>query len=229
MISDGLSYPVSGDKALSRIVVGTVLGLASVLVVPAFALLGYLVRVLASAARDEPEPPAFDDWGEMLVTGLKATVVMVVYGAIPVGLFVAYAVSGVLLSDTGAAGSGLLAGFGLIGGFGALLVSILVYYLVPAALANMAVEGQIGAAFDLGRLTSVLTSGEYLVAWLVPFVLSLVLNVVTVVLFVTIVGAVFVPVLQFYVQVAAFFMFGRAFGSVTGVADATHHSGRPAA
>jgi len=27
----------------------------------------------------------------------------------------------------------------------------------------------------------------------------------------------------------AFFMLGRAFGSVTGVADATHHTGRPAA
>ncbi len=74
-----------------------------------------------------------------------------------------------------------------------------------------------------------MTSGEYILAWLVPFVLSLVLNAVTVVLFLTILGAVFVPVLQFYLQVAAFFMFGRAFGSVTGVADATHHTGRPAA
>ncbi len=50
--------------------------------------------------------------------------------------------------SAGGGGNGLLAGFGLVGGFGALLVSILVYYLVPAALANMAVKRQIGAASD---------------------------------------------------------------------------------
>jgi len=229
MITDGLSYPVSGDSAVSRIVVGSLLGLASLLVVPAFVLMGYLMRVLASAARDESEPPAFDGWGAMLVTGLKGTLVTIVYGAVPIGLFLAYGVSGVLLSDAGAAGSSLLTGYGLVGGFGALAVSALVYYLVPAALANVAVEGRAGAAFDLGRLTTVLTSGEYFLAWLVPFALSVLLNVVTVVLFVTIFGIVFVPVLQFYFQVAVFFMFGRAFGSVTGVVDATPHSGRPTA
>jgi hypothetical protein len=229
MITDGLSYPVAGDSALSRLVVGTLLSVASFLVLPAIALLGYLVRVLASAAHDEPAPPAFDNWGKMFVTGLKATVVTVVYGIAPLGLVGGLAVSGTFLTGVSGADSpaGLLLGFGLIGGLLALVVSFLIYYLVPAALANMAVEGRVGAAFDFGQLAGVLTSGEYLLAWLVPFALSVVVNVVSVLLAITVVGIVFVPVLQFYVQVAAFFMFGRAFGNVTGVAAATGSRGQP--
>lgn len=220
MIADGLSYPVSGDSVVGRILIGSLLGFASVLVVPAFLLAGYLVRVLGSAARGESAPPAFDDWGSMFVTGLKATVVAFVYGLVPVGAVVVLVVT--LLSGAaigGEAAGGLLAGVGLLGVLFATVASVLVYYLVPAALTNMAVEGEIGAAFDLGRLKAGLLSGDYLLAWLVPVALAVVTNVVTLLLIATVVGTLLVPVVQFYVQVAVFYMFGRAYGEVTGAAD----------
>jgi len=219
MIADGLSYPVSGDSVVGRLLIGSLLGFASVLVLPAFLLAGYLVRVLGSAAAGESVPPAFDDWGKMFVTGLKATVVAFVYGLVPVGLVVLLVVTVLSGAAVGGDAGGLLAGVGLLGALFAVVASVLVYYLVPAALTNLAVEGEIGAAFDLGRLKTVLFSGDYLLAWLVPVALAVVTNVVTLLLIATVVGALLVPVVQFYVQVAVFYMFGRAYGEVIEAAD----------
>lgn len=219
MIAEGISYPLEGEGALKRIVIGAVLGFASVLVIPAFLVTGYLLRVLEGAAHGNDQPPAFDEWGEMFVSGLKATLVILAYGILPIGVMMVFVLT---IAAGGAAGGGpgqLLAGLGIIGILLSLLVSFLIYYVVPAALTNFAVEGSLGAAFDFGTLKSVLTSADYLIAWVVPFVLAFVVNIVTAVLFATIIGILLVPLVQFYVQVAVFFMFGRAFGNVTGLTD----------
>lgn len=220
MLEDGLSYPLAGDNAIERLLIGGLLGFGSFLIVPMFALFGYLVWVLDGAAHEEPEPPAFDDWGDMIVDGLKATVVAFFYGIVPIVLLaVSFAVigSGALLgSDTA---TGLLGGLGLIGILVSVLAMLLLYYLVPAALAGMAVEGDIGGAFDVDTLTDALFSVDYLVAWLIPVVLGLFLNVVTLILVLTVFGLLLVPFLNFYAQVAIFFMFGRAFGEAIGVGD----------
>lgn len=222
MLEEGLSYPVKGDNALGRIVIGGLLGFFSWLVVPAFALLGYLVWVLEGAARNDPDPPAFEDWGEMLGDGLKAFVVTLVYGIVPFALLV----FGMVVAMGGAASgsdsaAGLLGSVGLLTVLLGLVAMFLLYYLIPAALTNMAVEGDVGAAFDWATLKQVLLSGDYLVAWLLPFAIGLVANIVTFVLVLLTVGigALLVPFIQFYVQVSIFFMFGRAFGSVLGTGE----------
>lgn len=218
MLEEGISYPLQGDDAITRIVIGGVLGLVSFLIVPAFALVGYLVWVLAGAARGEEEPPAFEDWGTMTVDGLKATAVAIVYGIVP---FVLVFVS--ILVTTGGAASGNDAAAGIFGGLGifGLLVSFLamfvLYYLIPAALTNMALEGSMSAAFDVATIKEAVLSADYLVAWLVPFVIAFVVNIVVFVLALTVIGLLFVPFIQFYVQVAVFYMFGSAFGKVVGV------------
>lgn len=221
MLEDGLSYPISGDSAAGRIVIGGLLGFASVLVIPAFALLGYLVWVLGGAARGEEEPPAFEDWGDMIVDGLKATAVTIVYGIVPFALvFLSVFVIGAGGASGSDAGMSILGGIGLIGILVSILAMFILYYLIPAALTNMALEGEFGAAFDFGTIKQAVLSADYLVAWLIPFVLAAVMNVVVFFLAVTIVGLVVVPFIQFYVQVAAFYMFGAAFGKVVGVEGA---------
>lgn len=91
-----------------------------------------------------------------------------------------------------------------------LLAMVVLYYLVPAALTNMALEGSFGAAFDVGTLKRVLLSADYLVAWPIPFVVVLVMNVVSVLLVALTfgIGGLLLPFVQFYVQVSVFFMFG---------------------
>lgn len=221
MLEDGLSYPLNGDNALARIVIGGLLGFGSFLIIPAFALMGYLVWVLGGAARGEEEPPAFENWGEMIVDGLKATAVSLIYGIIPIFLVV---VSAIVAGSGSDAGSGILGGLGIIGILVSLLAMFVLYYLIPAALTNMALEGSFNAAFDFDTIKQAVLSVDYLVAWLIPFLLAAVVNVIVFALAITIVGLVVVPFLQFYVQVAAFYMFGAAFRKVVGV-DGTGSTG----
>lgn len=215
MLEDGLSYPLRGDW-VGRIVIGGVLGLLSVLVIPTFALLGYLVRVLERTVAGDDEPPEFDDWGDLLAKGVVATLIALAYSVVPVVLY------GVFVTVVAGIGSGVGGDLGaLIGVTGALLavaflpVLLFIYYAVPAALTAYAARGEASAAFDVDLLKPTLFSVEYLLAVLAPILVAIGVFVVSVVLIVTIVGAVLVPFVQFYGQVAVFRMFGAAFADQT--------------
>ncbi|MBP1986950.1 DUF4013 domain-containing protein [Halolamina salifodinae] len=188
--------------------------------------MGYLVWVLGGAARGEAEPPAFENWGEMIVDGLKATAVSLIYGIIPFVLIIVSIFVAGSGSTTGSdSAAGLLGGVGLLGFLVSLVAMFLLYYLIPAALTNMALENEFSAAFDFGTIKQVIFSGDYLIAWLIPFVLAagvqILLSAVSLVLVLSVVGILALPLviligpfIQFYVQVAAFYMFGVAFGRV---------------
>ena len=220
MLEDGLSYPVRGDW-IGRVIIGGVLGFLSVLVLPAFVLLGYLVRVLEMTVDGSEDPPKFVDWGELLVTGVVGTVITLAYTVVPI---VGYALLMVVLVGTGGAVGGDLGALvgvaGLLATLAFIAVVLVVYYAVPAALTAYAAHGEIGAAFDLAALKPTLFSTEYLVAVFMPLVVAVGLWVATGLLAITIVGLLFVPFLQFYGQMAVFRMFGSAFASETDRIDA---------
>ncbi|OYR43263.1 DUF4013 domain-containing protein [Halorubrum sp. Hd13] len=214
MLEDGLSYPIRGDW-VGRIVIGGVLGFLSVLVVPAFIIVGYLVRVLEKTIGGDEVPPEFTGWGDLLMKGLIGTIITIAYTVIPV---VVYAVVvGVVSGAGGAIGgdTGALVGVvGLLLTLAFIPVLFLVYYAVPAALSAYAARGELGAAFDADLLKPALFSTEYLVAVLMPIVVAVVVWIATAVLAVTVVGLLLVPFVQFYGQVAVFRMFGSAFATV---------------
>jgi hypothetical protein len=220
MLEDGLSYPVRGDW-IGRILIGGVLGFLSVLLLPAFVILGYLVQVLETTVEGAEDPPEFEEWGDLLVKGIIGTVITVAYTFIPV---LAYAILVFLVIGTGGAIGGDAGA--IVGVLGALLalaflpVLLLVYYAVPAALTAYAARGEIGAAFDVDLLKPTLLSTDYLVAILMPLVVTFVLWIATGILAVTVIGLLLVPFLQFYGQVAVFRMFGSAFSSQSDELDA---------
>ncbi|WP_254767204.1 DUF4013 domain-containing protein [Salinilacihabitans rarus] len=216
MLEDGLSYPTRGDW-LRRILLGGVLGLFSPVVLPAFVLTGYYVRVLERTAGGDDDPPEFDDWGDLLVTGLVGTVVAAAYAVVPTVayLFVVGGLFGVGAGIGGKSG-GLLAGIGVLTMLAFVPLGLLIYYVVPAALANYAHEDSIGAAFDLGTLRPVLVSGEYLMAAILPLAVVFLVGIATTILSMTIVGIVLVPFVGFYANVVIFRMFGAAFAEASG-------------
>ena len=220
MLEDGLSYPVRGDW-IGRVIIGGVLGFFSWLILPAFLLMGYLVRVLGTTAAGAEEPPEFTGWGDMLVKGVVATVIALAYAIVPFivyGIFVSVVVGtgGLIGGEAG----GLLAGVGILAAFAFIPVLFLVYYAVPAALTAYAVEEDAGAAFSVAKLKPTLLSVDYLVAMLMPIVVAVVLWILTGILAITVIGLLLVPFLQFYGQVAVFRMFGSAFASVSDELDA---------
>lgn len=215
MLEDGLSYPVRGDW-IGRVIIGGVLGFLSFLLIPAFALMGYLVRVLETTVTGADDPPEFEDWGDLLIKGIVGTAIALAYTIVPlivyfVFVFVVLGAGGAIGGDAGA----LVGGLGFLAALAFLPVLFLIYYAVPAALTAYAAHDSAGAAFDLSILRPVLFSTEYLTAVLLPIVVTFVLWIATTVLVFTIVGIVLLPFLQFYGQVAIFRMFGTAFASVS--------------
>jgi hypothetical protein len=212
MLNDALSYPTRGDDGLKTMGIGGVLNLFSFLLLPIPLVFGYYVRVLAATANGDDEPPAFDDWGDLFVTGLKAFLVTFAYYLIPALAFLLLGGLGALTGSRGGALAGMAVAFLVSGVLGVALT-----YVSPAALANFAATGSVGAAFAFGDIKSIVFSGEYFVAWLLGFVVlvagGLVIGLLNVVpIFGTIVGA----ILYFPVVVVAFRMFGTAYRNARG-------------
>lgn len=231
MFEEGVSYPARGDTALGRIFIGGLLGVFSFLIIPGIALFGYLIRVLENSARDGEEPPPFEDWGGLITDGVKGIVVAIAYGIIPFFfLLLMAAVTGAGVASANRSAGGILASLGILGMVVGFFILFLLYYLIPAALTNMAIEDRVGAAFDIETLKQPLLSLEYFIAWLLPFAIVFFLYIASFfILIVTLGFGIFVvPFIQFYGQVTVFYMFGRAFGSVvdvTPVADAGSQNG----
>ena len=214
MLSDALRYPLEGDGWLRTILVGGLLTILSVLVLPWFFLQGYYVRVLHGVTNDDPMPPKFTDWVDLLVDGLKLFVLNILVTAVLVLIQVAVAVAmgtGSTFAETppaadpGAAG-GVLGAVGLVVFFGAILV---IGYVVPAMLANFGREDSLTAAFDVSTVLSGALTREYLIAWVLAVVVGLVLGFVASLLSLLIVGIFGL----FYVQIVTYYLFGRGFAA----------------
>jgi len=225
MLEDGLSYPMQGDSWIGRVLIGGVMVFLAFLIIPIFFFQGYLLRVLGSTVRGEPEPPEWGDWGGLLIDGLKSAAVTFIYAFVPTAVF---GVLAILFAGLGGAagdsGGGIIAGFGVLTLLLFIPVMFLVYYIVPAALANMASDGSIGAAFDFDMLSNVVLSVDYFIAVLMPIVVGVLINIISFVLGITIIGYLLVPFVAFYGQVAIFRMFGLAFAKQSGGGTTTQSS-----
>lgn len=220
MISDSLNYLRTSENWVKTVLVGGILTLLGFLVVPAVLVLGYLVRVVRATMRGDETVPAFDDWGELGADGLKAAVITLVYGLVPTvvaGLLVGGSVA--TITAGGNANSGGLAALGgvalFVGVLAMFVLGLLAMYVVPAAIANFAETGELGAGFRFGELRPALTSGKYFTAWVSGFavivagsILSGVLNVVP------LLGVVLGGFIGFYAAVAAYYLVGRAWGDL---------------
>jgi hypothetical protein len=221
MLGDALQFPRSGDDWLPTVIIGGVLSILGVLILPALVIQGYLVRVLRAGARDNATVPSFTEWGRLLVDGLKILLVSLGYGlavVVPlVVLSVVLAVTNGLGAEAG--GPGLLAGLiGLGVGIAFVLLSVAVGYVVPAAMANFAIQGRLGAAFDVGTVAQGAFTVEYAIAWLLGLLVAVVGGLLGAVLSALVVGI----FLLFYVQVSVYYLWGRGFAAGLG-----HEPGAP--
>jgi hypothetical protein len=209
-VEDLLTFPLESDDWLVTLLIGSLLAFTSFLLVPAIALAGYFVETMRGGLVDDPEPPAFDDWGELLKDGLFATIILLVYQVVPMVVF------GVLTVFSGgliATGSDAGAGLGLLGIFASIglyaVLSVAFVYVGTAGVVNYAREGTLAAGFDTGTLRTVVTSTDWLYAFGL-YVLLLVLANVGSTLVIT------APFLSFYALWVSSRAWGEAFASATG-------------
>ncbi|MFB6080773.1 MAG: DUF4013 domain-containing protein [Haloferacaceae archaeon] len=216
MITESLDYLRESDDALKTVLIGGVLLIFSWLLLPLFLVLGYVVRVVRRTAAGNEEAPVFEDWEDLLVTGAKAFVIQFAYGFVPAVLAVVFVGFGVLGAASGGRGGAALGGvLAVVGVLLAFVLGLLAAYLTPAAIANFAERGVLGAGFAVDDLRPVWTSAAYARAWLMGAAVVVAAGIVGSLLgLVPVLGQVLVAFVTFYALVAAYYIIGRAWGDL---------------
>lgn len=220
MISESLNYLRNDEEGWVRtLLIGGILTFIGVLVVPMILVAGYLVRVVRATMHGDEQPPVFDDWGDMAMDGLKASVIAFAYSLVP-GIIFAVFVGGsifALVLGNGSTGSGLIGGIGfLAGGLLALVLSLVAAYVTPAAIANYVETDQVGKGFAVSDLRPVLTSGQYFTAWISAFAVIFAGGLVSSALssVIPLLGWLPGAFVTFYALVAAYYIIGQAWGDL---------------
>lgn len=200
-IEDSITYPMEDDDWIVTVLIGGVLSLLSFLIVPLFLVAGYVVRAIRANLEGEPEPPAFGDWGDLLVDGLKAVVIGFLYMLVPFVVMGVTVGTAVMAMATGG-DAGVAAGLG--GMMVGMLVSFVLFvafgYLSAVALVNFAREERFGAAFDFGVIRDVAFDGDFAVAYLISIAVFIAASLVNVVPFI---GALIAVFANFYAAIVA--------------------------
>lgn len=183
-------------------------GVLALSVVPVVLLRGYHLRVFRRVTTHvEPAAPGFGGVLGLLGDGLRSVLVALAY-ALPVALFGGLAAAGQFTAQLGLPATAEtvirnVAGVSLVL---ALFSFLAMAYLVPAALANLAYHGHLGAAFHLRRLVSGTLTEDYVVGWVGMLLLQAIAFPVVALLQVFVVGF----FLQFVVAVAVRYVWARS-------------------
>jgi hypothetical protein len=210
MLSDAVSFPRAGEDSVKRLLIGGALVLLSGLIVPAVPLYGYVLRTIAAAARGADEPPPFEDWTGLLVDGAKTFAVVLAYQLPALVFGIAGLAAGTMLGDGTGGTVALLCG--VLAGAAAVLAA----YLVPGAVASLAINGSLRDAFTVRRLLRIASTTEYLTGVLLAAAVLFVGQLVGVPTSALLVGV----VLLFYALVAAAYVVGTAFRGAAAAAVA---------
>lgn len=202
------TFPMAEDDWVETVLIGGIVTLAGLfLFIPLLAVYGYMVDAMRGAVEGETEPPALEDWGDLLLDGLKAYVIMIVF-QIPAmviggGVLLVFSLIGAGMESGAVAGLGFILGFGLW-----MLLALLAGYVGIAGVTNFAVEGTFGAAFDVDRLRTLALSKQWVLATAFYIGMSFVVSIVGMLI-------ITYPFAFFYLFSATGRAFGEAFVEAT--------------
>lgn len=223
MLDAALRFPWKGEKNVETILVGGVLSLLGVFFIPTLFVYGYLVRVVRQvAAGDDELPPVFDEWGDLLVDGILAFIISLVYFLVPAIVIAAGALAWLLPvgvgTSVGGTGGNSMAVLGVVLAFATAAVGLLTLlaaiYLFPAAIAAFARTGSFGAAFSPSILRQIGGDSDYATAWLIAIVIGILAQIVAGAVAITVLGLVLVPFITFYGNIASAYAIGRGVEAV---------------
>jgi len=210
------TYPTNRDNWITTVLIGGVLLLLGFLLVPLVFVYGYVVRVIKDTSEGDSEPPAFGDWGELFVDGLKAWLIGLVYLLVP--LVVGIVTIGAALTDIATDGNaGVEIGSLVAGIFLSSVLALVFGYIGTAGIVNFARENRVGAAFDFGVLCEIVFHRDYAVAWLMSILVFIVSGFVGAI---PVIGWFLGPFVSFYAMMIA----GNLWAS--GVSAALDSTGR---
>jgi hypothetical protein len=233
-IRDLFSFPFKDPRWVSKFLIGTGILLAGFVipVLPWLIVWGYIARVIrAGAANEDPTHlPEWDDWGDLLMDGLRQFGVVLCYilpAAIIMGIGWTIYTAGIFsitgyendpYSGPGRAVFFIFAMLVLFLSMGiGLLLILLAVLVMPAAQAHTAVNRRFSAAFNLSGWWRILRANlsGFLIGAGTFVVLQTLLGFVFQFLYMTLVLCLFAPFLMFpaslYIMIVSYRIIGQAY------------------
>lgn len=226
-ITNAFEYPRDHEDWMKTVLIGGLLSAFAFLLVPIFIIYGYILRVIRYRLDGDPHPPLFDEWGELLVDGIKISVIGVVYLLIPLVVGTATVGGSIAAIATGTQGGTATGVAGLFVGFMITLVlSLLFGYIAVAAILNFAHEGYLSAAFEFDTLRTIMFDSDYAVAWLLSIAIIIGAGMVAGALnIIPIVGAIIGAFIVFYAQVMAAYLWAGGYSAARNLGEQNERSG----
>ncbi|KAF5089251.1 DUF4013 domain-containing protein [Methanobacterium aggregans] len=180
VMTDSIKYPSSNWK---KVLILGVMILFSFLIIPLFVALGYFLRVLKASLAGLEDLPEFDEWVDMIVDGIKVFLVGIVYSlpAIVILAVSMIAIWGSLSSITAMQSAGMspttalgmFTGIGFVGMIVAMLYLLIITPVLYVAIANMAYNEELGAAFRFSEIIGLISQIGWvdLIVWYVVVIL----------------------------------------------------------
>lgn len=188
MIEKSFKKPIYSDNILETAIIGTVLTLLSILILPAFIISGFAMKVIHNESNNKPVPK-FEDFTQLFVIGVKYFGIILGYVGI---IMILSFIMGFLGSISEIAS--LL--FGLFILFPAYLIY---FYLLPAVMYEYSQDYKIKDAFKFKKMMNYITTLQYLKISLVLFILvPIVTFVLSFAVSITVIGILLIPAINIY-------------------------------
>ncbi|MBN1993537.1 MAG: DUF4013 domain-containing protein [Anaerolineae bacterium] len=232
-----LGYPFRDKNWKNKFLIGSLVVLAgfAVPLVPFFFVYGYMMQIMRRIIVEKGEPylPEWDDWGKLLVDGLKLLGVVFIYMLPVMVLFsIGYAMFFVLPflgvpvmaiagEENAEAAGGVFAvitvlgmvGFFILFGVG-MLLALAIGLVMPAIMGHVVATDEFGAAFRFKEWWAVFRAnvGGFLMAYVMIMLLSMVLSSAFTLLYCTIILCCLIPFLTAPVTMYLIAIYGALFG-----------------
>jgi hypothetical protein len=174
-----------------KIVIGTLMALLGIILlpiligfIPLLILAGYILDLVRNVVNRQQYPlPEWEDWGGMLVRGIKLAVALFIWSLPAIVVAIPLTIGGTMLGNDS---SGAQAVGGLLLTCGLCLVilwAIFVALITPGIYVRLAVRGRFSSAFEVGALWSFTRDhiGPVIVAILLTWVAGLIASLLSMV------------------------------------------------
>jgi hypothetical protein len=213
-VGSSFTYVFEDEDWVPKILIGAALGLIPI--VGGFFQMGFAMDAMKRTIDHTPTPlPEWDEWGDKLVKGLIATVILLVYHLPFILITGCLGGGGIALASGSDRDTAIIAVAACVGCLSLVFV-IAAGLLAPAAIARYANTGEFGAAFQFGEVFSMVRNNIatyviVLVMTLVAFLVGLLGGIVCVIgMWVTV----------FYAQLIIAYLYGSAYNVAMGSTSA---------
>ena len=183
-VNRAIRYVFDDKQWISKVLIAVVLSLFSWLIIPAFIVAGYMVKLVRQVMHGQDTPlPEWTDWGDLLRDGFFVLVAEFLWMLpfIVLILIVSLATGGLgSMSDGGDALAAATTGAGLLLACLVLLMVIALLFVLPALIIQYAIKGDFGALFRFSEVFDIIRNhmSDILLALLVTVAVSFVVGLV---------------------------------------------------